>query len=169
MNISLPYRIVRPCLEGRPFWVTPNTMAAAGDFISSEDAARAMAALLLVPPLHHDAYNLASGWLIGVREMLETFRFWAPGFCYEVTGERQAEANIDPAHREGRWSAYDITRCHRYPRLVIRIRPPKLARSWIKREILGVGLVERGRRQENRRIGTSAELVTPLLLRAWGS
>jgi nucleoside-diphosphate-sugar epimerase len=110
INISLPYRMMRACLEGRPFRVTPNTLAAGGDFISNEDAAVAMAALLSAPRLHYDAYNLASGRFIGIRELLQTFRTVAPAFRYEVVDDSRADANIDPTHRQARWNAYAIAR-----------------------------------------------------------
>lgn len=110
MNISLPYRMLRAHLDGRPFRVTPNTLAAGCDFISSADAARAIAALLVIPRLRYEAYNLASGRLINIRELLDTFRSLVPAFRYEVVDEGRADANIDPTHRQGRWNAYDISR-----------------------------------------------------------
>ena len=110
INLSLPYRMTRACLDGRPFRVTPNSLAAGGDFIGSEDAAVAMAALLTAPHLGYDAYNLASGRFIGIRELLDTFRTVAPAFRYEVVDDSRADANIDPTHRQGRWNAYDISR-----------------------------------------------------------
>ena len=102
--------MTRACLDGRPFRVTPNSLAAGGDFIGSEDAAVAMAALLTAPHLGYDAYNLASGRFIGIRELLDTFRTVAPAFRYEVVDDSRADANIDPTHRQACWNAYAIVR-----------------------------------------------------------
>ncbi len=110
MNISFPYHMLRALIDGRPLRVTPNTLAASSDFISSEDAARLIATLLMTPHLHYEAYNLASGRRFGIHELLNVFRSLAPSSRYEVVDDAHADISFDPTHRQGRWNAYDVSR-----------------------------------------------------------
>lgn len=95
--------------EGRPLRVTRRSLEAGGDFISAEDVAVGLVALTLEDRLRHHVYNLASGRLTPLAEILDA----ATGAGLEVhvvaDGE-EADVDLDPARRRARFNAYDITR-----------------------------------------------------------
>ena len=109
-TMSPPYRMLRAHLERRPLRVTPRTLEAGGDFLSAEDVALGVAALLRAPECSHEVYNIASGRLRSMAEVLDTFRSLAPEFEHIVASESEADVSMNPDHRLARWNAYAIDR-----------------------------------------------------------
>ena len=108
--MSAPYHMVRAHLERRPLRVTQGTLAAGGDFLSSEEVGEGVAALLRAPRCAHRAYNIAAGRFQTMEEVFGAFRSVAPGFKLEVADESRAEVAMDPEDRLARWNAYAIER-----------------------------------------------------------
>ena len=108
--MSAPYHMVRAHLERRPLRVTRGTLAAGGDFLSSEEVGEGVAALLRAPRCAYRAYNIAAGRFQTMEEVFGAFRSVAPGFELEVADESRAEVAMNPEDRLARWNAYAIER-----------------------------------------------------------
>jgi UDP-glucose 4-epimerase len=105
----VPNRIAHLAIEGRSC-VRVNTLDAVGDYIHSEDAARAMLALLAAPPLRYATYNIAAGATASIGELVAWAAEKVPGFRAEITSGADADILQDPALCGGMWGAYDISR-----------------------------------------------------------
>jgi UDP-glucose 4-epimerase len=105
----VPNRIAHLAVEGVKC-VRVNTLGAVGDYLHSEDAARAIVALLKVPALRYSAYNVAQGSTTTIGELVEWAAERAPGFHAQVTPAAEADILQDPSLRDGMWGAYDISR-----------------------------------------------------------
>jgi dTDP-glucose 4,6-dehydratase len=112
-TMSLPYRMMRAFLEGRPLSLTARTLEASGDFISSEDTARAIAALLRSPGPRHRTYNVAYGRRIQVQALLDAFATLADGFSYRTAAGELADVDLNPDDRLARHNAYAVDRIAR--------------------------------------------------------
>ena len=112
--MSPPHAIVRAILDRREFRVTRRSLDAVGDFLSSEDAASGIVALLAVENPGHVAYNIALGRLAPIAEVLEIVTEAHPAFSYRVVEDGEtADLDHDPALRCARWNAYEIARIAR--------------------------------------------------------
>lgn len=104
-----PNRIAHMAVEGVKR-VRVNTLDAVGDYIHSEDVARAIVSLLRAPRLGYSAYNVACGATASIGDMVAWAAEKAPGFAPEVVPPEQADILADPTLRDGMWGAYDISR-----------------------------------------------------------
>jgi UDP-glucose 4-epimerase len=104
-----PNRIAHSAVEGVKR-LRVNTLDAVGDYIHSEDVARAIVALLRAPRLRFSAYNVAYGAAVSIGDMVAWAAEKAPGFAAEVVPPEQADILADPTLRDGMWGAYDISR-----------------------------------------------------------
>ena len=112
--MSPPHAIVRAILDRRELRVTRRSLEAVGDFLSSEDAASGILALLSVEDPKHVAYNIALGRLAPFAELLEIVTDAHPAFVYRVVEDGEAaDVDHDPALRRARWNAYEIERIAR--------------------------------------------------------
>ena len=104
-----PNRIAHMAVDGVKR-VRVNTLDAVGDYIHSEDVARAMVSLLRAPRLRYSAYNVAYGATATIGDMVRWVAEKAPGFGAEIVPSEQADILQDPSLRDGMWGAYDISR-----------------------------------------------------------
>jgi UDP-glucose 4-epimerase len=104
-----PNRIAHMAVEGVKR-VRVNTLDAVGDYIHSEDVARAIVALLRAPRLGYSAYNVASGATASIGDLVAWATEKVPGFGAEVVPPEQADILADPTLRDGMWGAYDASR-----------------------------------------------------------
>lgn len=104
-----PNRIAHMAVDGVKR-VRVNTLDAVGDYIHSEDVARAMVSLLRAPRLRYSAYNVAYGATATIGDMVGWAAEKAPGFGAEVVPAEQADLLQDPTLKDGMWGAYDISR-----------------------------------------------------------
>jgi UDP-glucose 4-epimerase len=104
-----PNRIAHMAVEGVKR-VRVNTLDAVGDYIHSEDVARAIVALLRAARLGYSAYNVAYGATVSIGEMVAWSTEKVPGFGAELVPPEQADIVADPALRDGMWGAYDTSR-----------------------------------------------------------
>jgi nucleoside-diphosphate-sugar epimerase len=105
----VPNRIAHLAIEGRRC-VRVNTLDAVGDYIHSEDAARAMVALLDAPSLRYGTYNIAAGSTATIGQLVEWAAEKVPGFHAEIAPPAEADILQDPSLSGGMWGAYDISR-----------------------------------------------------------
>jgi UDP-glucose 4-epimerase len=105
----VPNRIAHLAVEGAKC-VRVNTLAAVGDYVHSEDVARAIVSLLRAPALRHSAYNIAAGETATVGALIEWAAEKAPGFHGEIAAAEAADIMQDESLRDGMWGAYDISR-----------------------------------------------------------
>lgn len=106
VTMSLPYCVVRAMIEDRPFQTTEGTLQAGGDFISAEEIARAITAIIHTKRPHNNAYNIANGTYTSIRKILAIFKDIEPSFTYEIVNSEQADWQRDPKNRYARWDAY---------------------------------------------------------------
>ena len=104
-----PNRIAHMAVEGVKR-VKVNTLDAVGDYIHSEDVARAILSLLRAPRLGYSTYNVAYGTTASIGDMVRWAAEKAPGFSAEVVPAEQADILQDPTLRDGMWGAYDTSR-----------------------------------------------------------
>lgn len=104
-----PNRIAHMAVEGAKR-VRVNTLDAVGDYIHSEDVARAIVSLLRAPRLGYTTYNVACGATATLGDMIGWAAEKAPGFTAEIVPPEQADILADPTLRDGMWGAYDISR-----------------------------------------------------------
>jgi UDP-glucose 4-epimerase len=104
-----PNRIAHLAVEGVTR-VRVNTLDAVGDYIHSEDVARAILSLLRAPRLRFSAYNVSCGATASISDMVAWVAEKVPGFCAEVVPPEHADIVADPTLRDGMWGAYDVSR-----------------------------------------------------------
>ena len=104
-----PNRIAHMAVEGVKR-VRVNTLDAVGDYIHSEDVARAIVGLLRAPRLGYCVYNVACGATATLGEIIGWAAEKAPGFVAQVVPPEQADILADPLLRDGMWGAYDTSR-----------------------------------------------------------
>jgi nucleoside-diphosphate-sugar epimerase len=109
-RMSLPYRMMRALIEGRPLRITARTLDAGGDYLSAEDAAGALRAILDSGSLPYDLFNVAAGEWRSVSEIFAAFAAVAPGFRQQIVAPDAAEVDMDPANRLARYNAYAVSR-----------------------------------------------------------
>src|SRR5215472_17652570 len=78
-----PNRIAHAAVEGLQR-LRVNTLDAVGDYIHSEDVARAIISLLRAPRLRFSAYNVAYGAAVSIGDMVAWAAEKAPGFAAEI-------------------------------------------------------------------------------------
>jgi UDP-glucose 4-epimerase len=105
----VPNRIAHMAVDGVKR-VRVNTLDAVGDYIHSEDVARAIAALLRARALRYGAYNIAAGTTTAIAELIAWAAEKSPGFGAEISSAAQADIVQDPDLKDGMWGAYDIAR-----------------------------------------------------------
>jgi nucleoside-diphosphate-sugar epimerase len=94
-----------------PLRITARTLDSVGDYVSAEDVADGLARLIAVERVAHPVYNLADGRLTSFRELLDLVEAASIGVTVEVVDDAgDADLDLDPANRRGRWNAYDIRR-----------------------------------------------------------
>src|SRR5579862_8583591 len=104
-----PNRIAHMAVEGIKR-VRVNTLDAVGDYIHSEDLARAVVSLLRAPRLGYSTYNVAYGAAVSLGDMVKWAAEKAPGFHAEIVPADQADILADPTLRDGMWGACDTSR-----------------------------------------------------------
>jgi len=104
-----PNRIAHMAVDGVRR-VRVNSLDALGDYIHSEDVARAIVSLLRAPRLRYSAYNVAYGATATIGDMVGWAAEKAPGFGAEIVPPEQADILQDPTLKDGMWGAYDIAR-----------------------------------------------------------
>jgi UDP-glucose 4-epimerase len=104
-----PNRIAHMAVEGVKR-VRVNTLDAVGDYIHSEDVARAIISLLHAPRLGYSVYNVAYGLTATIGDMVRWAAEKMPGFGADIVPAEQADILQDPGLRDGMWGAYDVTR-----------------------------------------------------------
>jgi UDP-glucose 4-epimerase len=87
-----------------------NTLDAVGDYIHSEDVARAIVALLRLERVRYSAYNIAAGVTTRLGELVDWAAEKYPGLGAEVASAEEADIVQDPSRVDGMWGAYDISR-----------------------------------------------------------
>jgi UDP-glucose 4-epimerase len=105
----VPNRIAQFALDGVRR-VKVNTLDAVGDYVHSEDVARAIIGLLLAPQLRYASYNVAAGETASIGEMVRWAAEKVPGFGAEVVSPSEADILQDASLKDGMWGAYDISR-----------------------------------------------------------
>ena len=104
-----PNRIAHLAVEGVTR-VRVNTLDAVGDYIHSEDVARAIVSLLHAPRLGYSVYNVAYGKAVSLRDIVAWATEKIPDFGAEVVPAEQADIVQDPTLRDGMWGGYDTSR-----------------------------------------------------------
>jgi UDP-glucose 4-epimerase len=106
---SAPRVIAERAVEQEP--VRVRSLEAAGDFVYAGDVASAIIALLDAASLRHHVYNVASGELKTIGELIEAFSRCVPSLrCEEVGAGGAVDLDQDPGSKRGRFGAYDISR-----------------------------------------------------------
>ncbi len=105
----VPNRIAHLAVAGSGC-VRVNSLAGVGDYIHSEDVARAITALLRLPRVRYSTYNIATGRATRLGQLVEWAAEKYPGFHAQVTRAEDADIVQDPARIDGMWGAYDISR-----------------------------------------------------------
>jgi nucleoside-diphosphate-sugar epimerase len=107
-----PHVVLSRALAGETIRV--NDLSAGGDYIHAGDVAAAISLLLRAPgPLPHEVYNLASGRLASLGELIDLARERLPATRVEELPQGEGGAldwHQDPVQRGRRWGAYDISR-----------------------------------------------------------
>jgi UDP-glucose 4-epimerase len=104
-----PNRIAHMAVAGAKR-VAVNTLDAVGDYVHAEDVARAIATLLRAERVRYSAYNIATGKVTRLAELVEWIAEKYPGFHAEVTAPGDADIVQDATRVDGMWGAYDIAR-----------------------------------------------------------
>jgi UDP-glucose 4-epimerase len=107
----VPHHIARMALDGVKR-VRVNTLDAVGDYIHTEDVARAIVSLLQAPRLRYSTYNVACGATASIGDMVGWAAEKVPGFGAEIVSPEQADILQDPTLRDGMWGAYDVSRIY---------------------------------------------------------
>ncbi len=114
MLMSPVCTLAHAAVAGRPVRVTSRTLDSAADHVSAEDVADGIARLADARAPAHRTYNLANGSLTPFRELLEdAAQASLPVELELVERPEDADIDLDPARRGGRFNAYDITRAAR--------------------------------------------------------
>jgi UDP-glucose 4-epimerase len=90
--------------------VRVNTLEAVGDYVHSEDVARAIVSLLHLEHVRYSTYNVATGRTTRLGQLVEWAAEKYPGFRAKITSADEADIVQDPARVDGMWGAYDISR-----------------------------------------------------------
>jgi len=105
----VPNRIAHRAVEGAGR-VRVNTLDGVGDYVHSEDVARAIVALLRAERLGYSVYNIAMGYTVTLGDLVGWAAEKVPGFHAEVGSAAEADIVQDPSRIDGMWGAYDISR-----------------------------------------------------------
>jgi nucleoside-diphosphate-sugar epimerase len=108
----VPNEIAHKVVEGAKR-VRVNSLGGVGDYIHSEDAARAIVSLLEAPSLGYSVYNIAAGSTATVADLVRWAAEKSPGFHAAVVPAGEAEIVQDDTERDGMWGAYDLARIYR--------------------------------------------------------
>lgn len=100
--MHLPYTMMARMLRSKPVRITARSRASVGDWISAEDVAEALVALL-ASTTANGVYNIATGRPIAVPEILAA----APVAVEWVDDDASADADFDPDLRRGQFGVYD--------------------------------------------------------------
>ena len=134
----VPNRIAHKAVGGAGC-VRVNTLDGVGDYVHSEDVARAIIALLGVERLRYSAYNIAMGYTVTLGDLVGWAAEKCPGFRAEVASTAEADIVQDASRVDGMWGAYDISRLT--SEIAWRPRPVREAfqgyMDWIAAEELG--------------------------------
>ena len=95
----VPNRIAHMALDGVKR-LRVNTLDTVGDYIHSEDVARAIISLLRAPSLRYGAYNVAAGATSSVGDLVDWAAEKVPGFHAEIVASEQADIVSDPQLRK---------------------------------------------------------------------
>lgn len=101
--MHLPYALMRHMLAGTPIRITERSRASAGDWISVEDVAEALLAIVRTETAN-GVYNVATGRAIPLAEMLAA----APVAVEWVADDADADTDFDPTLRHGQHGFYDV-------------------------------------------------------------
>jgi nucleoside-diphosphate-sugar epimerase len=111
MLMSPVCTLAHAAIEGRPVRVSARTLDSAADHVSAEDVADGIARLADAPAPAHRTYNLAHGSLTPFGELLEVaLQAGLPVEVDLVERPEDADIDLDPSRRRGRFNAYDVTR-----------------------------------------------------------
>jgi UDP-glucose 4-epimerase len=106
--MSYVHTLVHAARDGRTVTVSPRALDATGDHISAEEVADGIARLAYAPRPSYPVYNLAHGSRTSFRALFAALE--EAGCMPAIELVEGGEIDQDPAHRRGRWNAYDITR-----------------------------------------------------------
>src|ERR1700730_16402019 len=95
----VPNRIAHMALDGVKR-LRVNTLDTVGDYIHSEDVARAIISLLRAPSLRYGAHNVAAGPTPSVVDLVDWAAEKVPGFHAEIVASEQADIVSDPQLRK---------------------------------------------------------------------
>ncbi|MEE6289340.1 NAD(P)-dependent oxidoreductase [Georgenia sp. MJ173] len=104
-SMSLPFHLASALVNGRPAALTERTTRAVGDWVSAVDVADALVALCGETAARSGTYNLASGSLAGVPELVDLFGADVVTAAYD-----KAVVDMDPDLRHGKNACYSIQR-----------------------------------------------------------
>lgn len=102
--MHLPYALMQHMLAGTPIRITERSRATAGDWISVEDVAEALLAIVQTGTAN-GTYNIATGRPIPLAEILDA----TPVAVEWVGDDAPADADFDPALRRGQHGWYDVS------------------------------------------------------------
>jgi UDP-glucose 4-epimerase len=105
----VPNRIAHKAVEGAGR-VRVNTLDGVGDYIHSEDVARAIVTLLRLERLRYSTYNVAMGYTVTLGDLVGWAAEKCPGFRAEIGPAADADIVQDASRVDGMWGAYDIAR-----------------------------------------------------------
>lgn len=109
--MSLPFKIAASIVEERPLRITEESLSAGKDFLSAQDVADAVTAILATDGIAGEAFNVAGGRYVLIQEFLDTASQIVPDFCYEIVADGEsADFHQDISKRLARWDAYSISR-----------------------------------------------------------
>ena len=105
----VPNRIAHLAVEGAGR-VRVNALEGVGDYVHSEDVARAILALLRAERLRYSVYNIAMGHTVTLGDLVGWAAEKCPGFRAEISPAAEADIVQDASRVDGMWGAYDISR-----------------------------------------------------------
>ena len=104
----VPNRIAHMALAGET--VRPTNTEAVGDYIHSEDTARAIIALIETPTLTYRTYNIGSGEITTIGDFLAYAKEKVPALKWEISPFETCNIDQNPLLTTGMWGVYDIAR-----------------------------------------------------------
>lgn len=107
----VPNRVAHMALSGET--IRPNSLKPVGDYLHSVDAAGAILALIEAPQLRYRHYNVATGSVVTIGDIIGWAAEKVPGVTVEVSPPETANIVQDPTLTDGMWGAYDIARLTR--------------------------------------------------------
>ena len=102
------YTLMQHLLAGTPIRITERSRTSAGDWISVEDATAALLAIMRSEAAN-GIYNVATGRAVPLAEMLAA----VPVAVEWVADDAPADADFDPALRNGQHGYYDVSAINR--------------------------------------------------------